>query len=292
MQIDIPLVSRSEGVSMTLHDLLSQYLRANPASPRYQESLRRTVRRGASYSLTYVSQLAPATVNDFLAGLPQGPTTKHNIRRELLTLWRWGYEEGYTDVQPTRVRRVQPSRRPPEAWSVETMLRMLDAAERDCTVINRRRKHVERRHVLPCWITVGFETGLRLTDLMALNADNFRNGCCVLTAHKTGKPTVRRVGKYAQEKVGQLLAMSPDGTLFRWVMTRRTAIKMWATFLRDLGLPGSSKWLRRSGATEIEREHPGMATYWLDHSAPHLARQHYIDFSLLSPPIGPKPLRE
>lgn len=276
---------------MTLRRLLDAYVASVACSPRYQESLRRTVAKAAGYGLESVCQLEPERVNDFLGKLPLAATTRHNIRRELLTLWRWAYEERLTDSQPTRVKRIAARRGPPQAWSREQVAGLLDAAERDERPVSALYPHAKRCHVLPAWIAVGWETGLRLTDMLSLTQEHFRHDCIVTVAHKTGKPTVRRIGEYARSQCERLLAESPDGTLFAWLLPRRRAILLWRDFLRERRLVGSSKWLRRAGATELERLAPGSSSRWLDHSNPALCRLHYIDPTLLAPPIGPPPLR-
>lgn len=276
---------------MTLRGLLDLYTQSVTCSPRYQESLRRTVNKAQIYGLGLVCQLAPERVNDFLGKLDLAATTKHNIRRELLTLWRWAYEQRLTDVQPVRVKRIPPSRRVPQAWGRDALQALLAAAEADETPVSLRYPAVRRQHVLTAWIAVGYETGLRLTDMLALHESQFRGDCIVTVAHKTGKPTVRRISEYARQRCQWLIDRSPDGTVFGWVLPRRRAILLWRAFLKQQKAAGSSKWLRRAGATEIEKHHPGAATLWLDHSNPALCRMHYIDPTLLAPPIGPPPLR-
>lgn len=277
--------------AMTLHDALSLYLRSVEASPRYQESLRRTVKKLALYLLVHVRQLEPLAINDFLSRVPVGQTTKSNYRREILTLWRWAWNEGLTPVPPVKVKKVSPARKAPQAWSVGELNCLLDRAEADDTIVNCLFPHIRRCHILPAWIAVGFETGLRLTDMLNLREENIRRQTVVLTAHKTGKVTVREIGAYAMARCQFLLKNSPDGSLFSWITPRRRALLLWRSFLDQNGIAGSSKWLRRSAATELERTAPGTATRFLDHSAPHLARLHYVDPSLLLPPKGPTPLR-
>jgi hypothetical protein len=79
--------------------------------------------------------------------------------------------------------------------------------------------------------------------------------------------------------------------MFKWALPRRRALKMWRAFLDANGFEGSSKWLRRSGATAVEMKRTGAATVFLGHSAPHLARMHYLDQSQFGMPEGPPALR-
>ena len=117
-----------------------------------------------------------------------------------------------------------------------------------------------------------------------------RNGCVSVVARKTGKPTIRKLSDAAMKAIKRL-PKSPDGTMFKWALPRRRALKMWRAFLDQHGFEGSSKWLRRSGATAVEMKRTGAATVFLGHSAPHLARMHYLDQSQFGMPEGPPALR-
>jgi len=289
--ISIPLKGffTDDEPSMSLPDLLETYLEQHEASPRYRESLRRTVRRLEAYGIGGVRQLAPDRVNKFLVAVPVGQTTKHNIRRETYTLWRFAFEQGFTDVDPARLRRIPPARMPVKAWSVESVQKMLNAAEGDKTRISKRVEYLWC-DFLPAWILIAFDSGLRFSDVLELRHADIRNGCVSVVASKTGKPTIRKLSDAALTAVKRL-PKSPDGTLFKWAMPRRRAILMWRAFLDKHGFEGSSKWLRRSGATAVEMKRTGAATVFLGHSAPHLARMHYLDQSQFGMPEGPPSLR-
>jgi integrase len=187
--------------------------------------------------------------------------------------------------------RIKQIRRPPTAWSRETLLKILEAAENDERPICYLRPNVRWKHALPAWIAISYDTGLRFTDVLNLRASDIRNGCVTVNAHKTGKATVRRLSAYGLKRVAILAKHSPDGTIFRWAMTRRRAFNKWRSFLDELGLDGYPRWFRRSSATYVERKRPGSAPQFLDHSNPALARLHYIDQTLLELPEGPEPLR-
>lgn len=228
-------------------------------------------------------------MNKFLVSVPVGQTTKHNYRRETHTLWRFAFEQGFTDVDPSRLRRIPPARFPVKAWSVDAVQKMLDAAEGDETPISTRLPHA-RCDFLPAWILVAFDSGLRFSDVLELRHADVRNACVSVVAGKTGKPTIRKLSDAAMNAIKRL-PKSPDGTMFKWALPRRRALKMWRAFLDQHGFEGSSKWLRRSGATAVEMKRTGAATVFLGHSAPHLARMHYLDQSQFGMPEGPPALR-
>lgn len=275
---------------MSLRDLLDRYMCAVEVSPRYAESLLRTVRKAEASGLQKICQLTPDAVNKFLAALPLSNTTRHNIRRELLTLWRYAHDCNLTDVYPARVRKIRPTYAPVEAWTHGQLERLLEAAEKDETVVSRR-TGLRRCDVLPAWIGLGYDSGMRFGDVHSLTEKNLRNGHVAVVAKKTGKPLVRALSKTTCKHAATLLEQSPDGSLFRWALPRRRAILLWRKFLDEQGLRGSSKWLRRSAATQVERLERGAATAFLQHSHPSLAARHYNDATQLLPPPSPPPIR-
>lgn len=274
---------------MTLFDLFATYVAARETSLRYRESLLRTVRKAKDSGLLEIRQLTPANVNAFLNSLTVGATTKSNIRRELLTLWRYAFEEGLTDAQPVRITRIRPKYSPPQAWSLPDLARLMACAENDMRAVGGT-TDMRVCDLLPAWIGIAYDTGLRFGDVLSLHAGNIRNGCVCVTASKTGKPLVRRLSEKTEEAVHVLLKKSDDTSLFSWAMTRRRAIKVWRAFLDRHGFDGSSKWLRRSCATYVERKQPGAATRYLQHSHPALAPKHYLDETLFDIPDGPPPI--
>lgn len=277
--------------TMTLLDLLDRYIAAVEVSPKYLESLRRTVRRAKDSGILNVCQLLPENVNKFLASLEVSQTTRHNIRRELLTLWKYAFEMGMTEVYPARIRKIRATFAPPVTWELGSLGAILDAAEEDETPISSRVR-LRRCDVIPAWAGLAYDSGLRFTDIHSLNKRSFRNECVMIIAHKTGKPLVRALTERTRRDVARLFLESPDGTLFKWALPRRRAFLMWRDFLDEHGFGGSTKWFRRAAATAIEQLKPGAATEFLQHSHPALARRHYIDASQASTPMSPPPIRK
>lgn len=281
---------RSTGGQMQLADLLGLYFGSRECSSRYRESLRRTVRQAEMAGVGSVSDLQPAVVNRFLSGLSTSATTRQNVRRELLTLWRWAFEEGLTDVPPMRVMKIRSVAKPPEAWSLADMRRLLDKAESDETRIGGAASP-KICEWLPGWIVISYDTALRFSDVLELRDSNVRNGCIASTAKKTGKALVRPLSVYAQEWARRLIDKSPDGTVFKWFLTRRRAFLCMRAFFDRHDIRGSSKYLRRACATYVEIQSPGESWRYLQHSVPTLVQRHYVDASLCPVPEGPPPIR-
>lgn len=276
--------------AIRLGDLLGLYIGSRECSPRYVESLRRTVRQAEKAGIGTVSDLQPTIVNRFLANLSTSTTTRQNVRRELLTLWRWAFEEGLTDTPPLRVMRIRAVTKPVEAWSLPDLRLMLARAEADETRIGGAFNR-QIGEWLPGWLVIAYDTALRFSDVLALRDSNLRNGCMAGTASKTGKALVRPLSAFGQEWAQRLIAESPDGSLFTWFLTRRRAIMSIRAFLDRQGFRGSSKYLRRAAATYIEMRSPGESWRYLQHSVPTLVQRHYVDASLCPVPDGPPPIR-
>jgi integrase len=287
------MVSQAEHLTianMTLINLLERYQASVECSPRYAESLRRTVRKAEANGLLKIRQLATDRVNDFLSSLTLSPVTIGNIRRELLTLWRYAYEEGLTESQPTRIRKVRAPLKPVVCWTKPELERLWECAKDDETRVSTRLQ-VCRRDVLPAWIAISYDTGMRFGDVHGLKASSILRGFVVATASKTGKQLVRQLSPLAIKEAAQLSRLSPDGSLFAWCLPRRRALKMWRQFLDEHGFGGSSKWLRRCAATQLAMGHGNAAaTALLQHSHPSLVLKHYIDQTQFSAPAAPPPI--
>lgn len=286
---DHPLICNVE--TMRLTDLLAAYLGSRDCGKRYREALLRTVRKMTEAGITSVADLRPEQVNRFLQNLSTlGSVTRQNIRREALTLWRYAFEERLTDEPPLRVMRIRATPKPPQAWSMPTLARMVECAEKDETVVSKRH-NVRVCDFLPHWITIAYDSGLRFQDVHELHVDQIRD--CVVTgvAHKTNKTYIRPLSEYSTAKARELADKSPDGTLFRWFLTRRRAFLALKKFRERHKVVGTFKYLRRSCATMKEFQEPGSARQYLQHGDGATTIRHYVDESLLAVPKGPPPIR-
>lgn len=276
---------------MTIVELAASYAAENSASDGYRANLLRTARKFGVYGLLRVRQLCAEAVNTALAEMKCTPATRHNIRREILTLWRWAFDRDLCSNPPLRLHRIKVRARPVEAWSMQTLEKILALAGQDETPVSLRVPQVTRSMILPAWIGVAFDTGLRFADVHGLTIRSFRNDCVAVTAGKTGKTTIRRISEDTADEVGRLFTFSTDGTLFKWAVPRRRAFVMWQRFLAEHKISGSSKFLRRSCATYVHKKSPGQASDYLSHSDPKLVWRHYLDQTLLDMPEGPQPIR-
>jgi hypothetical protein len=87
-----------------------------------------------------------------------------------------------------------------------------------------------------------------------------------------------------------ILDLSPDGTVFKWAVSRRHAFATVKQVFKEIGLSGGrTQWLRRSGATHAEMVRRGAAREYLCHATQGLAERNYIDFTQLIPELPMPP---
>ena len=132
---------------------------------------------------------------------------------------------------------------------------------------------------LRAWLLLGYETGARQGDLWMLSEEHLDGDTCRWTQRKTGDPHVRTLSPACLEAVQALLAKSPDGRVLGWVIRQDGGRRIMRRYLQRQKLAGSSKWLRRSGATHIEMQNPGKGRLHLGHRTVGLAERAYIDWA-------------
>ena len=145
---------------------------------------------------------------------------------------------------------------------------------------------------MEAWVRFVYETGARFADAHNLKAECLVPGGVAWVAAKTRLPVIKRLSDTTSGLLTTLAAQSPDGTVFRWAVSRRHAFAAIREAFKDAGLEvGRTQWLRRSGATHAEMMKKGAAKEYLAHSTHGLAEKHYIDQAQLLPQMpGPLPL--
>lgn len=229
-----------------------------------------------------LSDLTDDFVNRWLVFLGTTGITKTTIanhRRFLLALWRHAFESRLTDVPPLRIRKIQCPRSLPEAWSVEQMTRLLSATERiggrDIPV-GVKRSAFWRAFILAAWCT-----GLRLSDLQRIKRDMIgADGSLIMRQQKTQWPVLCKLSAEAIAAIDQI-GHRPDGLIFGGRLSRGIMFADFRTLAAAAGLQGTSKKIRKSGATAVECAQPGSAKGFLGHQTHGLAYRHYVDPTML-----------
>lgn len=259
---------------MNLLDFARQYARTAGASPGYTEQLVVLCKR-----LPWLpSDLTVDRIDDYLTDAlgHLAPSTVQNHRRMLNTLRKAALSSGLLVDQCTRpIRRVKADPPLVRAWSHEELRHLLSvAAEMPGGTLR-----CPHRILLPAWILVGYSSGLRLGDLLAIRHDQLRGSRLQCVLRKTRQPHVVLLDDAALQAIAALPKCGP--LIFGSLVGRSRIIVAMRRLVQRAGLCGSGKFLRRSSATYAEMA--GMsATGHLGHRTPGLAQRHYVDQLLLS----------
>jgi hypothetical protein len=284
-------VYRSSGTG-SMHGIAERYLLTRDVSRSYAANIRRTAGKVAAAGIT-PENIDGASVNMWLSSLRASQlssVTVHSERRNLLTLWRFGIDEGIILTPIRGVVKPKVARRVTKAWTRD-----------QCTQVVKRFKEFDlglfrsgcsKNLWMEAWVRYVYETGARFTDAHNLKAEYLVPGGVAWVASKTGQPVIKRISDTTSGLLTTLAAQSPDGTVFRWAISRRHAFAAIREAFKAAGLDaGRTQWLRRSGATHAEMIKPGAAREYLCHATQGLAEKHYIDHSQLLPQMpGPLPL--
>jgi integrase len=277
---------------MRTSELAEKYLSEREASGHYQWFLRRIAQQLEVAGVRRPTDFEPSLINRWLAGLHDlSATTRSNYRRGALVLWHHAHRLGHVAHPSDRVVRVKQSLKPPIAWSADELSRLMDTA----LGLSGEFKVSGCPKALfwSAFVRIGYETGLRPSDLHNLQASQFRGNRLFVTHRKTGAAQGKVVSVESVQLARQLIERGDHKTVFRWAVAWKWLHINFRKLADEAGVSGSIKFLRRTGATFCEASQPGSAKKFLGHLSDGLAMKYYIDQTLLpdsspSPPPLPK----
>jgi site-specific recombinase XerD len=218
------------------------------------------------------------TVNHVLATLLASglnPSTVRGVRSGILALWNAAYEGRILDHQPGRIRKIKIPAMRPQCWTMEQLTILSGAIEK----LGGRMKNapnLTRRRFWKAFVLTGYYSGLRLGDLMRLEWTNFRDNELSVVMGKTGDLLCCRLPDDCMEALKHVHAQRRK-KVFGDILNQSNLQQFFRRILRAAGLPGSVKWLRRTGASHVEAAFPGAAKGFLGHRTHGLAYKHYVD---------------
>jgi integrase len=198
-------------------------------------------------------------------------------RSIILSVWRWGWESDLVEHPPKGVARFRTRKEPTRAWTVPQVEGII-AAARKAGGKRRMWSGAPAALFLETWLRLGYESGARLGDNFAFTKDNLDGDVLRWTQAKTGDAIHKVLSPECLACVHAMLDLSPDGSIIGWACSKRQASRRIRELLAGCGFGGTSKWLRRSGATHIEMAQPGKASLHLGHRTAALAAQAYLDW--------------
>lgn len=205
------------------------------------------------------------------------PRTARNVRDNLMMLANFAVEIGRIRPLAAKVRRPKVPETIPTAWTLDELRRLRAACDQ-----------MPRPLYWRTLIDAAYDTGLRCGDLLAFDMDRVREeaagAASVLAQSKTGH--AHRVW-LAPETLAALRELGGRFPL-EWPGRKRMYWTRWERLRTLAGVAeGATQKLRRTAATYVERDHPGMAPRFLGHRDPQTAYKHYVDQSI----AGGEPVR-
>jgi len=258
-----------------------RYILTNELSPATQANYRREVRSFARWIGRDIelSELSDELVSEWIVGLQArglNPKTVRNMRANIVALWNAAFYDRYIETEPRRVRKVKVPIGIPEAWTPDELSRLIGVAR---VVKGRIRKwRLSLSDYMLAFILTAYDSGLRLGDLMALRRKSIReDGSLAIVQSKTGYPIFVTLRPETVECLDKIHHERRE-KLFGGVLSRRCFFIAFNRVAKLAGLEGTSRKLRRTGATLIERAQPGAASAFLGHRpGSPVAQRHYID---------------
>lgn len=162
--------------------------------------------------------------------------TVNNVRKNLLTVWRYAEDVGSVVAPVPNARRVPRMREPdplPRAWTPEQMARILGACDRAPS-----KRGWTGEHWAALVMTI-YDTSLRIGCLMRSTIDQLDSESCTLTVPgRLQKGRRETCQPLHPDTVGRLERLTrPDNRLFAWPYRREELWRKFRAILADAGLP-------------------------------------------------------
>jgi len=241
-----------------------------------------------------VTDLTELMVSAFLRDYGQAakPSTVRSKRTQIMALWRAAADEHLCDP-PTR--RVRSARIP---WEPRDCFTLAEVEQLVAATAGLRRGLAGGMHRREWWdlaIRLAWDTGLRWGDLVRLRPGDIHGDAVVVCQRKTRRPYCGRLRPSTIAMLAESLRRYPREYVCPWPASGETFRQQFRRLVAKAGVrPGTWKWLRRGGATDVEIQEPGrgMAARHLGHApGSRVAELHYIDARVVAantPAVAPR----
>jgi integrase len=259
-----------------------------------QNQYRRAIRCYSEY-LHHAAQrvdLLETQVNQWLCSLVDraSPETIRGRKAGITAIWNWLAGQHLVPAyNPNLLRRIDLRWKPPRAWAVDDVRILIAAAAQ---VRGQLASGVPAADLLTAWIWLGYESGLRPSDIQRLQVNQLGE-CVAICQHKTGQPHVFRLSPTAVAALSVVVQSGrdtvfglPRSTMRRWELKLFAQAELMG--FKRLPRQGLGT-LRKTHGTEVCR-HSGLsaASISLGHvSGTLVAKRSYVQPDALAPPPAP-----
>lgn len=237
--------------------------------------------------------LSAAAISEHLAGLKSWGYSPHTIRgrrAKLLVLWRAAYRAGLTDNRPDadRIRRVKVPPPNPICWRSDDVDRLVTF----CEVAMRRRLRsvpVPAGDYLAALFLFLWSSGMRLGDALSME---FAWLGPTVTFRQSKTSEWHRASLSSRTLAAIERIRSPERAMVwpRPGKSRTALYRLIRRAIQGAGLSGSSKYIRRGGATDCYQQGKDPARYCGHVPGSRVALRWYVSREAQIEPVSPTEL--
>lgn len=246
---------------------------------------------GGPVLLTDLNELlVSAFLRDYSAGVK--PSTVRSKRTQLMALWRSAADEYLCEPPTRRVRSAKVPWESREAWTLDEVRRLVQAAS---WLPRKMRNGMPRCEWFDLAIRIAWDAGLRWGDQIVLTTAEIHGNMVVVGQSKTRRPVCGRLSPSTLAILDDSLRRFPRKYVTPWTASHETFNAQVRRLVAKAGVrPGTWKWLRRGGATDVEIQEPGkgLAARHLGHApGSKIAEINYLDHGQIAkhvPVVAPR----
>lgn len=282
---------------MKVLEFTRQYLLARDLSTDYSNSFLHRVRSLVEFSgkNLLLGDLNDVLVNGWLAALQESgefaPKTIREYRGAVLSLWNEAYSMRLVESRAERIRAVKLPQTVPTAWTLDELATLVATAEKMPGKISK--SPIPRKVFFPVFVHFLYETGLRLSDALDAKVECLWGRNITVTQSKTGKVITRAISQVTLAGLEDIQEHVNSEYLFPWPARVDSIHRQFKKLVAASGIrQGTTRYLRRSGASYCEKDNPGASRKYLGHqSSQALADRHYNDPRIVeATPVIPPPI--
>ena len=280
---------------MTLAKYVDAYLVAHDVADRTAEDYRWLAAQFSNWAgaLGRLDVLSAETINRYLIWLRERgctPATVRSRRTKVLLLWRASYRDGHTDNRPDadRIRRIRVPAPNPQGLTHEQTERLVAY----CRANMRRRLRlvpVPAGDYLAALFLFLWSSGMRLGDALSMEYA-WLGPTVTWRQSKTSTWHTAKLSPATLEAIERIRTPLRAMVWPRPGKSRTALYRMIRRAFAGAGLLGSSKYLRRGGATDVYRNGGDPAAYCGHVPGSRVAYRYYVSQEAQITPVSPTEL--
>lgn len=241
-----------------------------------------------------LDELHHTTLNRYLLHLTEDGKSLFTVagrRTKILVVWRAGCELGLSDNWPDerRIRRIKPPEPNPECWSVEDVRAILAYCESHMR-FRLRSVDVPAGDYVGALIGFLHDSGMRIGDAVSMEFDWVLRG---VFSWRQSKTSHWHVAKLSEGTLEAIRRIRTDGRRLIWPRRRSDSGALYRLIrlaVAGAGLSGTSRYIRRGGATDVYLSGADPARYCGHVPGSRVAIRWYVRKDAQIAPVSPTEL--